>query len=449
MPPTRRTALRTLAATGAAGLAGCAALDRFRGPGEIPPASVGTDWSSPDDEWRLPAADPHNTAASGLGVRGEPDGVWTLPAGDGGRVLAATADTVYVLTERTRPLVRARAAVDGTVRWRRELDRPSVRSGGLVDGQLILSVGSTDALALDADDGTTRWRVDLRERVADAVPSQFLPDDPTAFGLHLLGTPDTLYAQSAYGFHGLAPADGNEQWRVHVPTEVGPPRPLGLAVASTRVLASARFPGAFATLRDGAVETRPRPQDTVAASPPMPVDGGAVFSAGEVGSTGALSPVAFGYRETSEEPAWVAPGFADDGPSQVGYPATDGRRLYVCQLAPADAGFAVHVLSLSLDAGERAWARRFPIRADADPRVVVDRFAVGTPAIADDTLLVGHLTAVGDGPPDARLRALDLGDGSDRWTADVGVAPRHVAVAGDRVYVGGRRGRFAAFARSA
>jgi outer membrane protein assembly factor BamB len=64
------------------------------------------------------------------------------------------------------------------------------------------------------------------------------------------------------------------------------------------------------------------------------------------------------------------------------------------------------------------------------------------------TLLVGYRPTVGDGAPDGRLLALDATDGTERWSHDLEVAPASVAVAGDRVYVGGRTGGFTALDRS-
>ena len=86
------------------------------------------------------------------------------------------------------------------------------------------------------------------------------------------------------------------------------------------------------------------------------------------------------------------------------------------------------------------------MRADSD-LVGPGRRVAGAPTVADGTLLVGYRPTVADGTPDGRLLALDATDGTERWTVDLEVAPTNVAVAGDRVYVGGRRGRVASLVR--
>jgi outer membrane protein assembly factor BamB len=440
MPPSRRTLLGRLTVAGVLGAAGCTSVRR--GSHERPPAAaVGTDWSPPGDEWRLAAADPRRTASSVLSVGADPATAWTREPGEGGDPIAATGGTVFVRDPRPdRPVVRALRAADGAVRWARRLDgRPT--PAGLVDGRLTLVVDGTDALALDPADGTTRWRVPLADRVRSRVPARLLPADPADFAAKAVATPETVYVHSAYGLHGLDPADGSERWRVHLPAAERRPLPAGLSVHVDAVVASTRLPGRLATYDGDGVATAAHPGDLeVASAAPTLVDGTAYLTPGGLSATGDLAPVAAGST-------WAFPGFGSDGPTQTGRPATDGDRLFCTQLAAGDDGLALHVLALSLGDGTAAWTRRYAVRGTGD-LVGPDRLVAGAPAVADGTLLVGYRPTVGDGAPDGRLLALDATDGTERWSHDLEVAPASVAVAGDRVYVGGRTGGFTALDRS-
>lgn len=455
MSPTRRNALQSLAAVGTAAVAGCSTLDRFRGPNDDPPESVGSTWSPPDDEWRLPAADVHNTARSSLPVA-RPSSAWTLdpPTEDRLRgLLAATADRV-VLSEGGggEAVVRAHDPADGAVQWRRRIDASGARSGGLVADRLFVAVG-TDVLALDAADGSTLWRAPLFEQLADAVPARYLPDDPDDLAPWPLATLGTVYVQSAYGLHGLAPEDGTERWRLSLSTdeEPLPGRPTGLTVTRRAVWASYGHPSAslfeVTTMGDD-VSTRATPLRTGHSMRPVVTEPGVspALAVGQgVASTRLVSPLVAGY---GSGPDWTFPGLAGtDGPSAVRPPATDGDCVFVPQVRSVDSGEAVALVALDAHTGALAWAHDEPLPARAAGVDFFDGVALAAPVVADDAVLLGYGVETDDGVV-STLAAFDAADGTERWRVDPGVVPGHIAVAGDRLYVQGHEGGVAAFERS-
>lgn len=467
MTPTRRDALRSLAVTGTVAVAGCSTVARLRGPNQVPPDSLGTNWSPPDAEWRYPNADLHNTARSGLPTATAPSSAWAVEPSDSARaarrtLLAATRDAVFEVTGDERPVLRARDAADGAVRWQRAFDTEGFGGGGLVDGTLFGSLGETDVVALDATDGTTRWRVDLHDRVTDAVPSRFVADEAATFEARPFATPETVYVQTAYGLHGLAPGDGTERWRLYLGSDGDYNDrilryPGRLAVGQRTVWAAYRHPaGRLFDVTTAADEVHVDANELAVEYPSAPVVAGTGLDAEvafgqRVGSTGAISPVAAGDPD-GYHGGWAFPGLAaGDGPTWVTGAATDGDSLFVTQTRPVEGRFELAVLALEVGTGGLVWSHREPLGLSASAPDFFDQLAVTAPVVAGGTVLVAVATDPGDGDVEATRTLLALGadEGTERWRVDPGVDPNDLVVAGDRLYVGGERGGLAALARSA
>lgn len=454
MSPTRRTFLRSLAATGAVGLAGCSTLDRFRGPNENSPESLGSTWSPPADEWRFPAADVHNTARSSLSVD-RPTTAWTAdppPGDDGCQLLAATADRVVVAAGGAdETVVRVHAAGDGAVQWRRRFESSRLAPGGLVADRLFVAT-ETDVLALDPADGTTRWRTPLYDRVANAVPAQYLPSSPSNFDPWPLATLGTVYVQSRYGLHGLAPGDGTERWRLSPSTDDEPRlgRPTGFTVTSRSVWASYGFPSSrlfeLSDISDQ-ILTSSTPLRTEHALRPVVTEPGVSpeLAVGQgIASTAFVSPLVAGYGSARD---WTFAGLAGtDGPSAVEPPATDGERVFVPQARSVADGYAAAVVALDAHSGTLAWSHDEPMPAPATGTDFFDAVALAPPVVAADAVLLGYGVETSDGT-EGVLAAFDAADGTVRWRLDLDVAPAGPVVAGDRVYVGDLDGGVTALTR--
>lgn len=469
---TRRAALRTAAVAGTVGVAGCSALDARTDPNERPPESIDGGRSTPDDEWRLPAANRRNAARAALRVPDAPTEAWYGPPPGGvraRRVVAATRDVVVSVAERDEgTVVCAHDAVDGGVRWRRRREEDYLRVGGLVDGALVVGSRARELLALDATDGATRWRVDLRGRLVDEVPGRFRPDADRRRGWPVthLATPGTVYVGSGYGLHGLDPDDGGERWRVHLgggtasgsgdgdrtPEPLG--RPGGLALWRDRAYASYGTPRAtlFAV---GANDGEPAAS---AVEPPTRHYGRPVAAAGDdddavaltdaaVFSTNFDGPLASGIDGGSL--AWTFAGLAPQHvPAHLSSLATDGERLFVRRAAAVEGTVRLGTVALRASRGTLAWVRRRSTgRFDAD-RGFHERVALPDPVVAGDTLLVGRaVDRASRGLDGGVLRGLATRTGEERWRVDARVAPASLAVAGGRIFVGGARGGLAAYAR--
>ena len=459
----RRDALRSVAAAASILGAGCSGVLPPPGPNEDPPEAVGSDWSPDGDAWPLPARGPANARHSSLPPGDEPTVAWRADADGPPRtdaewaVAAAERGTVYAIVRfgAERGRVQALEAGDGRVRWEVPFDvRPE--AAGLLDDTLYLVIGGRHVLALDASDGTERWRFDAYERLAESVPERYLPtSDPNDLDPVLMPTPDVLYAVTSYGFHGFNPATGTERWRVHVPLEDRWARPRGVAVTSESVWATYGFPYQdVAELADGSVRTGTSPWRT-GNSWPVPLEERVCVTPGRLGSTAEITPVAAGFRNGlrrgKSTPAWAFPGIDGvRGPTQVTAPATDGERLFLNQVTPATDRFRATTLALDASDGGLAWTHGAAVEGAVSSEVAGE-FVHGSPAVAGDAVLVGRVTVVTEdatNPSDGRLVALDAADGAERWRVPVGVVPREVAVAGDRIYVTGRRGGIVALGRS-
>jgi outer membrane protein assembly factor BamB len=454
VPSTRRDALRAVGLAGLAGLAGCSALDGLRGPNERPPESLGTDWTPPADEWRSPRGGLRNAAAAPGALDDPPDVAWTVgppddPAGSGRPVLAAGETVVSAVARDDRVVLRARDAADGRRRWRRVVSfapaRRYPRIGGLVDGSLFLTDSGTDVLAVDAADGTVRWRVDLHDRVAGAVPGRFLPDrGPAAFSPVARPTPGALYVQTAYGLHGLTPADGHERWRLRLGDRGRDARPNedpgGIAVGDGRVLASYGRPApSVYEVRVGSDEPSVDRDAAATRLParPVVVDGRTVLTDRVVWSTDAGGTLAFGVGGRTDV-AWRFPGLASEGPAAYSRLAASEGRAFVCEGDESSETLAV--FGLRAADGGLAWLRRESVGGLGAARSDAAAFKLAGPVVVGDTLLVGAGVAPEGAPGRGRLVAFATADGRVRWRTGLPFAPGSLAVAGGRVYVGGRRG---------
>lgn len=454
VPSTRRDALRAVGSAGLAGLAGCAGFDDLRGPNERPPESVGTEWTPPTDEWRFPRDDLRNAAGAPGDLRAPPGTAWTVappddPRGSATAVVATDETVVSAVARDDRVVLRARDVTDGRRRWRRVVAFPPGRRypriGGLVGGTLFLTDAGTDVVAVDVANGSVRWRVNLHDRVARVVPDRFHSgDSPAAFSPVALATPETVYVQTAYGLHGLAPTDGRERWRVRLGdtgSDATPNEgPGGLAVDHGQVLASYGRPEPVVyEVRTHRGE--PSVERTAAATRlpgrPIVVDGRTVLTSRVVWSTSVHGTLAFGVGGRTET-AWQFPGLAGEGPVAYSRLAADEGRAFVCEGYESTETLAV--FGLRAADGGLAWLQRDPIDDRDVARSGAGAFRLAGPVVVGDTLLVGAGVAPDEAAGRGWLVAFATDDGRVRWRSDLPFAPGLLAVAGSRVYAGGRRG---------
>lgn len=453
----RRDALRTIGLAGVTGVAGCSSFGLGAGPNEHPPGSLGTSWSPPTDAWRFRHADLRNAARSPHEVRTRPTVEWrdrvdadrSDPPVDGGLV-AATPDQVITAAHfdgETR--LRACDATDGTRRWHRRIryppERRTPRFGGLVDGTLYATDGGTDVIAVDAAGGAVRWRRNLHDRVADSVPEKFLSPsaDAADFSPLPLATPETVYVQSSYGVHGLAPGDGTEQWRLYLGDRTGDAAledPYGLAVSDRRMWASyGGYDQSLFTVEqsDGGPEIeQARLPLGFPSTPVVTSDGEAVLTHDVTWATSPRATLAVGVA--GEDVLWQFPGHAGEGAAAYSPLATDGDRVFVCASHARPERLVVFALRAST--GKLEWLHRESL-ADRDVSVGAGReFRLCQPAVAGDALVVGYGNDPGRETGRGQVVALSRGGGRVRWRTGLSVAPRHVAMTSTGLYVGGQRG---------
>jgi len=462
MPSTsRRDALRLLAAGGVASVAGCSSFGLGSGPNEKPPGSLGTSWSPSADAWPFRFRDPQNTARSPHSVASKPSVEWTDgPGGEGsssgedGDLVAATPTRVFAATEFEGGVrLRALAVDDGTQQWVRRLespeDHPLPRHGGLVDGTLYISGLGSDVIAVDAADGAVRWRRNLYERLAESVPEKFLSrtGSPEEFEAMPLATPETVLVQTPYGIHGLAPSDGTEQWRLYLARETDDPvlaNPFGLAVADDRVWASY----GHRLVRVGVDDDGPSVEQTqlsfrhASASPVATGDRTAVLGTAVEWSTSQVGTLAAGV--SGHRVDWEFPGHAGEGAAAYSRLATDGERAFVCQATEQPERLVVS--ALRVETGKLDWSHRESL---ADRGVSVangQSFRLCQPVVAGDSLVVGFGPQYDRETGRGTVLALSRDAGRVQWRTDLSVAPRHVMVTSEGLYVGGHRGGVVALA---
>jgi outer membrane protein assembly factor BamB len=356
---------------------------------------------------------------------------------------------VSVVDRDDQVVLRARDVADGRRRWRRVVSLASERRhpqvGGLVDETLFLTDSGTDVVAVDAANGTIRWRVDLYNRVAGVVPGRFLPDDsPAGFSAAALATPDTVYVQTAYGLHGLAPVDGRERWRLRLGATDDNARPNedpgGLAVDRGLVLASYGRPDPVVyEVRDGGEEPSVDRAAAATRLPGRPVvgDGSTVMTDRVVWSTAVRGTLAFGVGGRTNV-AWQFPGLAGEGPVAYSRLAADEGRAFVCE--GYESTEALAVFGLRAADGGLAWLRRESLKDRDVACSDAAEFKLAGPVVVGDTLLVGAGVAPEEAAGRGWLVAFATTDGRVRWRTDLPFAPGSLAVADGRVHVSGRRG---------
>jgi len=458
MPSTsRRDALRLLGLAGVASVAGCNALGLDSGPNEQPPESLGTSWTPATDSWQFQAADLRNTAQSPHGVGTQPTVEWQnhrpedrLDSFLSGEVVAATPQRVIMASEfENERRLDAYDADAGDHLWNRPLgdsaDYYVSRFGGLVDGTMYLAGSGAEVVAVDASDGTVRWRRNLGEHVASEVPGKYLsaPNSATDFPALFAATPEIVYVQSPYGIHGLAPADGAEQWRVYLGRQAENPaleKPYGLAVTDRRVWASygGRVRSLFAV---GVSEDGPEVErvELPLEYPSTPVATGDRQVALTHDVTWGTRPVeTLAVGATSDGVEWQFPGHAGDGAAAYSPLATDGERVFACVSHEQPAQFVACAVRAST--GKLEWLHRESL-ANEDVAVSAGReFRLCRPVVAGDTLLVGYGTAPERERGHGEVLALARRDGGVEWRTDLSVAPQDLLVTSSGLYVGGQQG---------
>jgi hypothetical protein len=440
------------------GLAGCTAVDLSGGPNERPPESVGSPWTPPADEWRFPRANLQNTARSTQPIRTQPARVWQRQQGNvdsesqSAHLVGATRERVVAAIERDAGIVLSGYdGADGTRQWRRPLRYPQGRRyprfGGLVDGTLYLTDGGTDVVAVETADGAVRWRRNLYEHVATTVPDEFLTRDgrsPDSFSPQPLATPETVYVQTGYGLHGLAPADGREQWRVYLADSADNAQaldtPAGLALTDDQVWASYGGPTAAVYLVERHADSLSVEHTTAPVRHPGPPvvtnDGDVAVGTHVVWSTDTGGTLAFGVTGDPDT-SWQFPGLAGTGPTAYSSLATDGDRVFVCEGHETRAEFAVFAVRAAT--GGIDWIHRASIPGRTLSMAAPAAFRLCQPAVAGETLLVGYGVSSPHDDDRGTLVGLSADAGRERWRTALPVAPKDVAVAGSRLFVSGQR----------
>lgn len=453
----RRAALRTIGLAGVASIAGCSSFGLRDEPNEHPPDSLGTSWSPPTDAWRFQYADLQHTARSSHEIQTGATIKWQNRTDDNrsnppasGELVAATPNRVLTASQYDRETqLRAYDAVDGTRQWNHPIQYPSGRQrpqfGGVVDGSLYMTDGGTDILAVNTADGTLRWRRNLYDRVADAVPEKFLSASTSATGFSPIpvATPETVYVQSSYGLHGLAPGDGAEQWRLYLgdqTDEAALEDPYGLAVTDRRVWAS--YAGHVQSLftielSDGSPEIeRTRLPLEFPSHPVVTSDRDAVLTHDITWATRPQEALAIGVD--GEDVEWQFPGHAGDGAAAYSLVATDGDRVFVC--ASHEQPERLVVFALRAATGKLEWVHRESL-ADRDVSVGAGReFRLCQPAVTGETLVVGYGSHAERKTGRGEVVALSREAGRVQWRSSVSVAPEDVMMTSTGLYVGGQVG---------
>lgn len=466
-PPTRRTTLQMLGTAAVASLAGCSGLSTNSDYGEKPPDSLGTAWSPPDDEWRYPRRGLHNTARSSSGFRERPTVDWTAhddstadDPTDSTHLAAATRETVILATGNANGVaLTAHRATDGTRHWHRQLpDSDSVypQFGGVVDGTLYLTDSETDVIAVDVSGGTVRWRVDLYERIAEAVPERYLVElgeDAERFEPVPAATPDCVYVQTSYGVHGLAPEDGRERWRIYLGDELEDDRvledPGGLAVTDDRVLLSYGRPeDLLLSVRRHSDEPVVDRTSVPIAAPSRPLvtdDGATALGSNVIWATNTNRTLAAGAAK-HRTGWWQFEGLASAGAAAFSSLAYDGTRVFVCEAHEERDEFVV--FALRAETGGIEWSYRESMSDNGVVPASDGDLRVAQPAVADGTLLTGYGAGSGRGSETGTLVALSTTAGSTHWRTALPVAPRDIAPTESGIYISGRESGISALSQT-
>ncbi|MFB6147190.1 MAG: PQQ-binding-like beta-propeller repeat protein [Halobacteriaceae archaeon] len=338
---------------------------------------------------------------AGVGVLGAVGG-----AGSSSVAAAAAGPTVYVGSSDHH--VYAIDAADGTERWRFDADGRVKSSPTVVGGTVYVGSDSPAVYALDAADGTEQWRYDGGGYYVEASPT--IVDHTVYVG----NSGDRLVAIDA--------ADGTERWRF-TPGEGFPSAP---AVTGGTVYAGCHDGNLYAVAAtDGTEQWRFGTGGLVTTSPTA-VDG-TVYVGSDDGNLYAVDAADGSERWRFGPGPWDSyvrsSATVVDGTVYVG---RDDRTLYAIDAAdgterwhvefdadvrssPTVAGGSVYVGTDISDSGVYA--------IDAADGTVQWRFDTGNdvntcPTVVDDTVYVGA--------PDGHVYALDAADGTERWRFEAG-----------------------------
>lgn len=310
----------------------------------------------------------------------------TRPAGSGETVAVGLSDGTVLALD----------ADDGTERWRSQPGE--LRGSPAVAGDAVVAATETALVAFDASDGSRRWRESGRRTVVGGptigdgrvhavrvTPDVEQPDDQT-------GTPpptDTRWYEARLVARDAT--DGSAAWRVTRTRQYnftsGPPERLPVVTAGARVFVG--FDGAVTAFGPAGSQLWTARTDRVA-----PVVTAGIVSTGGTGVDPADGTVRWRFSP---------------GSTVESAPAVVGRTAYV----GSDDGYCY-----ALDArdGSVRW------------RVRTDGFVRTTPAVTDDSVYVGTNRDT--------LYALDRADGSTRWTRTLTGPIQPPTMVNDTVYVG-------------
>lgn len=461
VPTTRRNTLRLLGAAGVAGLAGCGALGSADGPNEQLPSSLGTAWTSPDDEWRYPRAGLRNTAQVTSPGRTVPKARWSrsgAPFTETVSTLIGTAEVLVSVESREPPRLRGHDPESGAVQWQHDIDGSFLRLGGVTNDMLVMSVDgqSVDGavVALNPADGSLLWRRSLYDQVVSAVPTEYTGEEDD-FSVRPRVTRDRVCVQSDYGLHGLDPADGSEQWRIALRPEYDDAgvsgRPGGLAVGPDGLLTNYGVDEGVlldVTLSDDGADIYAThlPESHVAEPVVTEVEGSytdsylaAVSVRGTRGDDVPLVAVA----GSSRSPRWTSPGFAEqDRADRVGTLATDGTRVVLVQQFRTTDGVELGTLALDATSGGIEWAARRQVEVQSAAFEFYEQTVLCDPIIAGETVITGYGVSqrYDSAPESGVLVGYDVATGEQRWQAQTDIAPNTLAAVGTRLYIGGGQG---------
>jgi outer membrane protein assembly factor BamB len=330
---------------------------------------------SVDGAWSQFQADPENTGyrADATGPT-DPSLAWRFAT------CAPLAESPPVVAGGSAYLggdsLRAFDAATGELRW--EVDDLASPTAPIVTDDTVYFAGR-DLTAVDRTDGTVVWR-DERQSDILAKSSPTLADGT----LYVPGSVDdpTVRAFDA--------ATGERRWELALDGEFGPWPP---AVAGDRVFVTDdgfRLVGVDTDGSDAQVVAG-GPDDTGVFSPPAVADG-TVYVGGMEGRVRAFD------AETGEQ-RWAR----DVGSAGVpGPPVVGEGQLYVVD------SDVVHALTTD---GQKCWDR-------PGEEFGLGRSDLGQPVRAGGTLYVGGFAGAqaDDGDPAGFVSALDVADGSERWT---------------------------------
>lgn len=422
----RRRDLLTVAATGTFSLlSGCTGSA---------PDPVETHRESTD--WPLHAHDATNSNhLPAAGPRSEPDRRWqrsvaerrygySTPSpvlADG--VVYVGGDGLYAID-----------AADGSVRWRRFAGE-TMYGPGVVDGTVYVPSRSGDdwtVRAVDAADGSVRWSADGTLRGVRFRPVVVTGDTVLVTANYGSERPTTPSDGTLFAF---ATGDGAERWRLDLGSFRNPPP----AVRGTSLFlggAAGGTAGAFDLPGDGGLlGGDPSPERSWR---------GAVPIQSEVAPSAGASSVVYGDREFSAG-VGGSPSVdlfalsSDDGgvewrsPAGIGVPtpARTGDRLYAASTVPSDAAEddAVDRPTDVLVRGHRPdgttrWQRRLPARE-----------GWAAPVATSETVFVATHGQAGFSE-DPRVTALDAADGAVRWERSVPATVSRLAAADGALVAG-------------